>query len=97
MHLGNLRNLIGEVQRVLRPSAVFLGEIPNSLNVVVSSSTFWIDPTHIRPLHPEVLRYLLLECGFEHTELRFINPADSWFRRTSNRHLNQILHSFFGP
>lgn len=62
-----------EVFRVLEPGGIFIAETPNSLNLTVGSSTFWIDPTHQKPLHPEVLRFLSDFIGFMHTEIRYLN------------------------
>ena len=59
-----------EVFRVLEPGGIFIAETPNSLNPTVGSSTFWIDPTHQRPLHPEVLHFLATHVGFSGAILR---------------------------
>ena len=37
---------------------------PNILNISVSSNTFYMDPTHINHIHPDVLKYLLESSGF---------------------------------
>jgi len=62
-----------EVFRVLEPGGIFIAETPNSLNLSVGSSTFWIDPTHQRPVHPEVLRFLSIHCGFHQSNIRGLN------------------------
>jgi len=97
LNLDDLRLLLTEVRRVLRPSGMILVETPNSLNLAVASSTFWIDPTHQRPLHPEVLRYLLIESGFTSIEFRYLNPVASKIRTTRNRQVNELLNAYFGP
>jgi O-antigen chain-terminating methyltransferase len=43
---------------------VLIAEIPNSKTLRVGASTFWIDPTHERPLFPDVLQFLAQEAGF---------------------------------
>jgi O-antigen chain-terminating methyltransferase len=53
-----------QIRRVLVPGGLFIGEIPNSQNLLVAASNFWIDPTHQRPLHPLLLKFLATECGF---------------------------------
>lgn len=53
-----------QVRRVLVPGGLFIGEVPNSQNLSVAASSFWIDPTHQRPLHPLLLKFLATECGF---------------------------------
>lgn len=97
LNLDDLRNLLIEANRVLRPSGMILLETPNSLNLSVASSTFWIDPTHQRPLHPEVLRYLLTDSGFTSIEFRFLNPVAAEIQPTRNQQVNELLNAYFGP
>jgi SAM-dependent methyltransferase len=50
--------------RALRPGGVLILETPNPLSMVVAARNFWLDPTHLRPVHPEGLRILLDSVGF---------------------------------
>jgi O-antigen chain-terminating methyltransferase len=43
---------------------VLIGEVPNSETLRVAATTFWIDPTHERPLFPGLLQFLAREVGF---------------------------------
>jgi len=95
--LDDLRSLLVQIQRVLRPLGIFLAETPNSMNLGVASSTFWIDPTHVRPLHPEVLSYMLKDSGFDSIELRYLNPVSTEIQTTRNPQVNELLHAYFGP
>ena len=72
--LEELDVLCGEINRVLRPGGIFICETPNCASLSVGASTFWIDPTHPRPLHPEVLRFIVERTGFVHVELRELHP-----------------------
>jgi O-antigen chain-terminating methyltransferase len=36
-----------------------------------------MDPTHLKPLHPHFLEFLLTSRGFVDVDLRFLHPADS--------------------
>lgn len=59
--------------RALAPGGVLILETPNPLSVVVAARSFWLDPTHVRPVHPETLGLLCELAGFaavEHLELR---------------------------
>jgi O-antigen chain-terminating methyltransferase len=49
----------------LRPGGVLILETPNPLSMVVAARNFWLDPTHVRPLHPEAARQLAAQLGFE--------------------------------
>jgi len=57
-------DLLGEALRVLRPGGVALFETPNPENLLVSSHSFHIDPTHRQPLVPELLVFLMRQQGF---------------------------------
>jgi SAM-dependent methyltransferase len=71
---GVLVEVLEHVARVLRPGGVLIAETPNSLNLKVAASTFWLDPTHERPLHPELLRFLAQHSGFARLEDVFSSP-----------------------
>lgn len=70
---GVLVHTLAECRRVLRPGGVLICETPNALNLNVAASSFWLDPTHERPMHPELLRFLAEESGFAKTEDVFCN------------------------
>lgn len=59
--------------RALAPGGVLALETPNPLSMTVAARSFWLDPTHVRPVHPETLRFFYEGAGFEpveHLELR---------------------------
>ena len=68
-----LVDCLQEIQRVLAKGGVLIAEIPNAKNVRVGSGTFWIDPTHQRPLFPEVLQFLATYVGFNSVDGRYSN------------------------
>jgi len=43
---------------------MILFETPNPRNILVGSSDFYLDPTHINPIHPLTLKFLVEEVGF---------------------------------
>ena len=68
-------NVLVEVFRAARkclvPGGVFIVETPNAKNLRVGAGTFWIDPTHERPLYPELLEFLSQLVGFEKYETKY--------------------------
>ena len=68
LSLDYLAALLIECLRVLDPQGVLIIETPNCRSLTVAASTFWIDPTHPRPLHPEVLGFLVERAGFRSVE-----------------------------
>ena len=59
----------------LRSGAYLVIETPNPLSLVTASQAFYIDLSHVKPVHPETLRFLLDSTGFKNVELRFFH---SW-------------------
>jgi SAM-dependent methyltransferase len=67
--------LLDETLRVLRPGGIAIFETPNPRNVVVGSCNFYLDPTHKRPLPPDLSRYLLEARGFGKVEVQDLHPC----------------------
>lgn len=75
LEFNTLLELFRQSQRVLRPGGVLIVEIPNITTLSVGASTFWIDPTHVRPLHPEVVKFLAQIAGLSVTDMVYSSPA----------------------
>lgn len=69
-----LDRLVRLAWRALRPGGVLILETPNPLSVVVAARNFWLDPTHVRPVHPESLRLLYELAGFAPVERLDLRP-----------------------
>jgi O-antigen chain-terminating methyltransferase len=59
-----LQEMVQEALRVLKPAGLLILETPNAENLVVGSSSFYLDPTHQRPLPPLLLSFLTEYTGF---------------------------------
>ena len=62
--LGVLESVITHAHRVLCQGGTLVVEIPNIETLRVGAATFWIDPTHERPLFPEFLVFMVQRAGF---------------------------------
>lgn len=74
----NLQSLMSEAFRVLKPTGILLLETPNPENVLVATSNFYLDPTHLRPLPSPLLTFLAEYAGFESAQtyrLNSLTPA----------------------
>lgn len=64
LSLDDLQTLIKESLRILKPAGLLILEAPNTENLVVGTSSFYLDPTHQRPLPSALLSFLAEHFGF---------------------------------
>lgn len=62
-----------EALRVLKSGGVLIIETPNPRNILVGSSDFYRDPSHITPLFPDTLQYIGEIIGFSKSTSFFIS------------------------
>jgi len=58
----------------LQPEAPIVLITPNGAGLTIFHHTFYKDPTHNQPLHPEAVRFLLESTGFRQIEVQFLSP-----------------------
>jgi SAM-dependent methyltransferase len=71
---GALDRLVRRAYRALRSGGVLILETPNPLSLVVAARNFWLDPTHVRPVHPASLKLMVELAGFEPVERLDLRP-----------------------
>ncbi len=59
-----LMQLVEEAKRVLVPGGLLILETPNPENISVGTHSFYIDPTHEKPVPPELLSFLPEHYGY---------------------------------
>lgn len=69
-----VERLVRLAWRALAPNGVLVLETPSPLSLVVGARNFWIDPTHLRPLHPASLAAILELNGFDPVERIDLQP-----------------------
>ena len=69
----DLIELVDQAARVLRPGGALILETPNAANLVVGASAPR-SPAGGRPVHPDVLDFVVSARGFADVELRFLHP-----------------------
>jgi O-antigen chain-terminating methyltransferase len=62
--------------RALRPGGLLLLETPNPDNLIVGASTFYLDPTHQRPIPSLLLEFLVGARGFVDIEVKLQNRPE---------------------
>jgi len=91
--------LIDEALRVLKPGGILILETPNPQNLLVSSHTFHLDPTHLKPIPSLMLRFFVEARGFCDAKVWELQPYPDAVRFPENGNsmaarLNQYL---YGP
>ncbi len=67
--------LIGLVYRKIKPGFYVVVETPNPQCLLIFASFFYADISHVQPVHPETMKFLLLSAGFSNVEVFFTNPV----------------------
>jgi O-antigen chain-terminating methyltransferase len=59
-----LQILVKESLRVLKPGGLLILETPNPENILVATRNFYLDPTHQKPIPPDLLSFTVEHAGF---------------------------------
>lgn len=65
----DLKVLVAEALRVLKPAGLLILETPNTENLVVGTQNFFLDPTHKQPIPHLLLSFLTEYSGFGRSKL----------------------------
>jgi len=88
---------LAEARRAIAPGGVLIVETVNT-DSLSAMNAFYLDPTHVRPVPPEALRFLCDAAGFRELRVEYRSPlpaAERLEERSENdARLNAIL---FGP
>jgi O-antigen chain-terminating methyltransferase len=88
---------LAEARRAIAPGGVLVVETVNT-DSLSAMNAFYLDPTHVRPVPPEALRFLCDAAGFRELRVEYRSPLPASERlqeRSENdARLNGIL---FGP
>ena len=71
--LAALVELVDNALRALQPGGLLIVETPNPLNLKVGAASFHLDPTHVRPIHPLFLEFVLENRGFAEVRTAMVN------------------------
>ena len=80
LEIGALQRFLDLAYERLRPGAVLVCETPNVSSAFVMANTYYRDPSHAQPLHPDTYGFLAQSSGFADVELRYSNPVPREFR-----------------
>jgi SAM-dependent methyltransferase len=91
--------VVQESVRTLRPGGILLVETPDPANLVVGSHTFWLDPTHQRPLPAALMELIFEHFGVTSVERFPMNPASDSDRLPFGEipFVQQLNDRLYGP
>jgi O-antigen chain-terminating methyltransferase len=68
--------LVNLCHRKLRSGGMLIFETPNPVCLTVFAGNFYMDFSHIRPVHPEAMRFLFESTGFQDVQVKFSSPVE---------------------
>ena len=86
----DLRKLIGEALRVLKPGGLLIMETPNPENIVVATRNFYLDPTHQKPIPSDLLAFAAEHAGFYRVKTVRLQESKSLLEKTEINLLDAI-------
>ncbi|ABK14858.1 Methyltransferase type 11 [Methanothrix thermoacetophila PT] len=69
----SVKKLVKDAYRVLKPGGLLILETPNPESLIVSTTEFYLDPTHKRPIPPNLLHFLVECSGFARIKILRLN------------------------
>ncbi|RFF64479.1 methyltransferase domain-containing protein [Stutzerimonas stutzeri] len=85
-----LRTMVSEALRVLKPGGLLIMETPNPENIAVATRNFYLDPTHQRPIPPQLLEFLPEYYGFARAKVLRLQESKA-LAESASPTLNDVL------
>jgi SAM-dependent methyltransferase len=75
LRAGPVSALVAQAAEKLADGGILILETPNPESLLAGSVNFHRDLTHVRPIHPDTLAFLLESAGFTEVEIRRLSPV----------------------
>jgi len=76
----DLISLCRESYRVLEEGKTLILETPNPACMSTYMNSFYLDPTHVKPVHPKTLEYFVKKAGFRKVEVVYTQQSKVGYR-----------------
>lgn len=88
---------LAEARRAIAPGGVLIVETVNT-DSLAAMNAFYLDPTHVRPVPPEALKFLCDAAGFRELRVEFRSPFPDSERLEEGSRNDALLNAMlFGP
>ena len=91
-----LIKLLDETVRVLKTGGIVIFETPNPENILVSSHTFYLDPTHRHPLPSSLSKFLFESRNLASVKIMNLHPYPDKFRLSGSDLAERFNEYFYG-
>ncbi|UQZ83957.1 bifunctional 3-demethylubiquinone-9 3-methyltransferase/ 2-octaprenyl-6-hydroxy phenol methylase [Paenibacillus konkukensis] len=91
--LNKLITLFDEALRVLKPGGMIIFETPNPESIWVGAFTFRGDPTHINPLVPDTVKFLVEQRGYIKPKIVRLHKREEP-EYTGQKYVDEIIYKF---
>lgn len=75
-----LFSLLEKCYEKMENGAYFVAETPNPTNLTTFTNSFYLDPSHIKPIHPESFKFMLEHVGFREVEVIFTETSKPTYK-----------------
>ncbi len=92
INFDSIYKILVECKRVLKNEGVLILETPSIDSLSISSRNFYLDPTHINPINPDLLSFILGRIKFDMVKVFYINggPLQNEDKYSVTRILNGV-------
>jgi O-antigen chain-terminating methyltransferase len=95
LEFNQLSHFLDNALRCLCPGGLILLETPNPENLLIASNAFYLDPTHIRPLPPGLMEFLLSYKGFQEVSVDRMHHVDADLMIHEDTEVARRCNTFF--
>lgn len=78
----------------LSEDGILIFETPNPENLIIGACNFYYDPTHLKPIVPDVAQFIAKQRGFRHVEIKRLHPFPDDYQMSGDTQLAQTLNKF---
>ncbi len=75
-----LVELCYQSHRILNDGGCFIVETPNPTSLAIYTNSFYVDPSHNKPVHPVTLQYIMEQQGFNNIQILFTEQSKVDYR-----------------